>query len=426
MQRKINRIKEVKINKILLSFVLFLACFFQTFYTEIYAEELELNSEKYILYNMNDNEVILSKDENKKAYIASLTKIMTVLVAIENIDDYDKKVTITYDMLKDIDWDVTVVGFKTGEKVTYDDLLYGAMISSGADAVNALAISISGSKSKFIELMNNKVKELNLKNTHFANVVGLFDEENYSTAYDVSQILIYALKNEKFKEVFTPQDYTLTNGKKITSTIKHYNKTLNQDISFITGAKTGFINQAGYCLATTATLNNVDYLLVTLNAYNNSSAHISDHVKIYNYFNENYGYKTIVDNDDVVVTLKTKYAKEKEIGIHANVKLQEYLKNDFDKSKIKYDYKGLNEISYFTKKGTNLGKITINYEDKKLNEFDLIYEETLKFSILSFLWIKKWYVIITILVLLLFLRAYKVSRARKRRKRKRIVKTQNS
>ena len=189
MQRKINRIKEVKINlnKILLSFVLFLACFFQTFYTEIYAEELELNSEKYILYNMNDNEVILSKDENKKAYIASLTKIMTVLVAIENIDDYDKKVTITYDMLKDIDWDVTVVGFKTGEKVTYDDLLYGAMISSGADAVNALAISISGSKSKFIELMNNKVKELNLKNTHFANVVGLFDEENYSTAYDVSK-----------------------------------------------------------------------------------------------------------------------------------------------------------------------------------------------------------------------------------------------
>lgn len=423
MQRKINRIKEVKINlnKILLSFVLFLACFFQTFYTEIYAEELELNSEKYILYNMNDNEVILSKDENKKAYIASLTKIMTVLVAIENIDDYDKKVTITYDMLRDIDWDVTVVGFKTGEKVTYDDLLYGAMISSGADAVNALAISISGSKSKFIELMNNKVKELNLKNTHFANVVGLFDEENYSTAYDVSQILIYALKNEKFKEVFTPQDYTLTNGKKITSTIKHYNKTLNQDISFITGAKTGFINAAGYCLATTATLNNVDYLLVTLNAYNNSSAHISDHVKIYNYFNENYGYKTIVDNDDVVVTLKTKYAKEKEIGIHANVKLQEYLKNDFDKSKIKYDYKGLNEISYFTKKGTNLGKITINYEDKKLNEFDLIYEETLKFSILSFLWIKKWYVIITILVLLLFLRAYKVSKARKRRKRKRIA-----
>ena len=410
-----------KINRILLNFVLFLLCFFQMFYTEIYAEELELNSEKYILYNMNDNEVILSKDENKKAYIASLTKIMTVLVAIENIDDYDKKVTITYDMLKDIDWDVTVVGFKTGEKVTYDDLLYGAMISSGADAVNALAISISGSKSKFIELMNNKVKELNLKNTHFANVVGLFDEENYSTAYDVSQILIYALKNEKFKEVFTPQDYTLTNGKKITSTIKHYNKTLNQDISFITGAKTGFINAAGYCLATTATLNNVDYLLVTLNAYNNSSAHISDHVKIYNYFNENYGYKTIVDNNDVVVTLKTKYAKEKEIGIHANVKLQEYLKNDFDKSKIKYDYKGLNEISYFTKKGTNLGKITINYEDKKLNEFDLIYEETLKFSILSFLWIKKWYVIITILVLLLFLRAYKVSKARKRRKRKRIA-----
>ena len=414
---------QKKINKILFGLIIFLQVFFQI----VHADEinLNLNSEKYILYNMNENEVLLKKDENKKAYIASLTKIMTVLVAIENIDDYDKKVTITNDMLKDIDWDVAVVGFKTGEKVTYDDLLYGAMISSGADAVNALAISISGSKSKFIELMNNKVKELNLKNTHFANVVGLFDEENYSTAYDVSQILIYALKNEKFKEVFTPQDYTLTNGKKITSTIKHYNKTLNQDISFITGAKTGYISAAGYCLASTATLDNVDYLLVTLNAYNNSSAHIQDHVKVYNYFNNNYGYKTIVDKDDIVVSLKTKYAKEKEIGIHANVKLEEYLKNDFDKSKVKYDYKGLNEISYFIKKGTNLGKITINYEDKKLNEFDLIYEETLKFSLLSFLWINKWYILIIVLISLLFIRAYNVKKRRRRRK-KRIVRVQNS
>ena len=154
---------EKKINKIFVFLFLLLFAF------KTYA--LELTSEKYVLYNLNENKIILEKDANVKTDIASLTKIMTILLAVEHTEDYSKQVTITKEMLDGIAWDVAVVGFKKGQKVTYDDLLYGAMLESGADATNALAILVSGSKTEFIKKMNEKVKELNLQNTSFENVV---------------------------------------------------------------------------------------------------------------------------------------------------------------------------------------------------------------------------------------------------------------
>jgi len=282
--------------------VVFIICLFGLI--NIYASELKLSSEKYILYNMNEETILDEKDSKEETNIASLTKIMTVLVAIENIDDFNKEVKITRKMLEDIDWDVSVTGFEVGDKVTYNDLLYGAMISSGADACNALAISISGSLDDFVKLMNDKVKELNLKNTNFENVTGLYDNNHYSSAYDVSKILIYALKNKKFKEIFETKEYTTTNDIKLKSTLVRYNS--NKDISYINGSKTGYIKKAGYCLASTATLNDVDYLFISLNSFSHSKSHINDAVTTYTYYDENYEYQNIVDKDDVVVTLKTK------------------------------------------------------------------------------------------------------------------------
>ena len=400
--------------------------FFILFSNVIYAAEVDLDSEKYIIYNMNDNEIIDEKNSHDRTSIASLTKIMTVIVAIEHIDNFDEKVTITSNMLKGIDWDVAVAGFKVGDKVTYNDLLYGAILPSGADAVNSLAILVSSDKDDFVKLMNEKVNELGLKDTHFENVVGLYDENNYSSAYDMAQILIYALKNPKFKEVFESKKYTYSTGKTTKSTIERYNSN-NENISYITGSKTGYIKKAGYCLASTATLNDVNYLLVTLNAYSKeSSIHIKDHIKAYNYFNDNYSYKNIVNYDDIVVTLKTKYSKEKEIGIKSNVELVDYLKNDFDKSKVKYEYTGMDVISYFTEKGTTLGHVKIKYEDKILNEFDLVYNQELTFSLLSYLWINKVYVIIIIIFLLLIMRIISVQIKRKKRlRRKRALQQRN-
>ena len=326
-------------------------------------------------------------------------------------------------MIDDIAWDVSTAGFKVGEKVTYNDLLYGAMLPSGADAVNALAISISGNKKDFVNLMNKKVNELGLKNTHFSNVVGLYDKNNYSSAYDMAQILEYSLKNKKFKEVFEARKYKYSNGKTTKSTIERYNEKNNLNISYIKGAKTGYISKAGYCLATTAILNDVNYLLITLNAFSNESGvHIKDHTKTYTYFDKNYGYKNIVNKDDEIVKLKTLYAKEKEISIKSNVSIDDYLKNDFDKNKIEYKYDGIDTISYFMKEGTKLGHVKIMYDEKMLDEFDLIYNGTLTFSLLSYIWINKFKILIIILLILLIFRIIKVQIIRRRRRKRRRIK----
>lgn len=405
--------------KKIISFVLF----FFIFITGINAQNLDLKSDKYILYNLNDNRVLLEHSSNEKTQIASLTKMMTTIVAIENVKDYNKKVTITKEMFNDIEWDVATAGFKVGDKVTYNDLFYGAILPSGADAVNALAYSVFGDYDTFVKKMNDKAKELDLKNTMFENPIGLYDEKNYSTAKDVSKLLIYALKNKKFKEVFTAKNYISSTGIKMKSTIESYNtRNDNSNINYITGAKTGYLKKSGYCLASTAKINGVEYLLVTLNAFSTSGApHISDATKVYKYYSSNYGYKDIVNKDTVVATVKTKYSKEKELKLKANTNIKYYLKNDYDSKDITYEYSGKKYVTCFTKKGTKLGTVKIKYQDELLKEFDLLYSQELKFSLLAFLWAYKYIIVIIIFLLYVKYRSNKIKKARRRKNKRKIT-----
>jgi serine-type D-Ala-D-Ala carboxypeptidase (penicillin-binding protein 5/6) len=405
-------------NRFFQNFFVFLMLIF-IFNSNVFAEVVDVTSDKYILYNMNETEILSEKNSHEKAYVASLTKIMTVLVAIENIDDYTQKVTITNDMLKNIEWDVSVVGFKVGQTVTYDDLLYGTMLESGADAVNGLAYSISGNEKKFVELMNLKATEIGLSETHFANPVGLFDINNYSSASDMAKLLIYALKNEKFKEIFTSKEYNYSIGGKASSTLSKYNKKSGFDISNITGSKTGYISAAGYCLASTATINNVDYLLITLNAMNGvSTSHIKDSLNIYNYYADNYEYKNIVDYNDIITTIKVKGSKERKIDVKSSAKIEDYLSKNFDKNDLKYVYDGVDEITIFTPVKTELGNVKIMYNDKVLDSFKLIYNEKAHFGFWGFIWDYKFILLFLIFILYCFLRVCKVKKIRVRIKRK--------
>ena len=372
---------------------------FLFFIVNINASETNLSSQRYILYNLNDNEVIDAKKEHERVSIASLTKIMTVIVAIENIKDYNAKVKITSPMVDTIAWDVVKAGFKKGQVVTYNDLLYGAILPSGADAVNALAISISGSEAKFVSLMNKKVKELGLKDTSFSNVVGLYGKNNYSSAYDMAQILMYALKNEKFKSVFETKQYKLSTGKVVNSTLSYFNKKLNKDISFIKGAKTGYIEEALYCLASTASLDGVDYLFVSLNAKTNTD-HINDHITEYKYFSSNYGYKNVVSKTDKMLTLKVKYSKEKVVNIYPNIEIEKYLKNDFTKEDLVYSYDGIYESSYFDNP-FYLGNMSVSYNDKLMGKLELYNEKELHFDYIEFFKDKKIYFDLFLLILLI-------------------------
>lgn len=247
-------------KKMLLLFV----CFFPI---GVYALDMpEINSEAAIVYDMDADTVILDKNSDEVRSIASLTKIMTVLTAIENIDDFNASVTITSEMLAGIYWNASVAGLKSGDTVTYMDLLYAAILPSGADATQVLAYAVSGSVDAFVAKMNELALRIGVTNTHYVNTTGLDQDGAYSTAYDQLLILSYALENPIFRTVYTTKNYTLTNGLQVEASVNKYNRALNLDTSKIIGSKTGNTTNAGLCMSALFYHEDHEMLLITLGA----------------------------------------------------------------------------------------------------------------------------------------------------------------
>jgi D-alanyl-D-alanine carboxypeptidase (penicillin-binding protein 5/6) len=281
---------------------LLLLLFIVVFSFNVNALEFDLNSNHAILYNLNDNSILYEKNSTDKTSIASLTKIMTGIVAIENIDNLDSKVKITNaDYIGIWEANLATAGFKVGEEVTYRDLLYGLMLPSGAEAAQALAINIAGSVDNYINLMNQKASELGLKNTHFVNTTGLDHENHDSTVEDVGVLFQYAIKNEESLNIIKSKKYTTSNGRiTFTSTIERAKNAYGLNMDYVLGGKTGTTGDAGYCLATIANYNGVDYMLVTAKTIFPSTQPLNyqDAKTVYEYFMNNYGYKNVFSEKD--------------------------------------------------------------------------------------------------------------------------------
>lgn len=391
-----------KILSLIIIFILFIG--------KINALELNISSESAILYNLDSGEVLYEKNSDEVRQIASLTKIMTALVTIENVDNLDKQVILTKeDFAGLIEANAVQAGFTNGEVVTYKDLLFALLLPSGADAAKAIARNVGGSEENFINKMNEKAKELNLKNTKFSTVIGLDDENNYSTAKEVSIIFKEALKNKTFKEIITTKEYQTSDGKlTFKSTIQSNAKRYEIDIPYVLGGKTGTTSGAGLCLATIAKANDVNYMLVTLGAlYDKKAPHnIEDAKIVYDYFIENYSNKIIVDKDKPFKKIKVKYSNVEEINLYPNKSITKYLENNYNKDDIKLIYNGKKELTPFNKKEEKLGTLKIYYQDKLIDTQNIILNENINFNIISF--IKEEIVIISIVLILLILIIIKI------------------
>lgn len=360
---------------------------------------IEIKSKNAILYNLNSDEVIFEKNSEEVIKIASLTKIMTVIVAIENINDLNEKVIITNDMLKGLkEANASVIGFKVGDTITYLDLLYATLLPSAADAAQALAFSISGSVNNYVELMNDKAKELGLENTLYTNTTGLDYMDNHSTVGDVAKLLKYALNNDIFKKIYESKTYTMTNG---VSMIRSLDKSIlryNLGIDYIKGSKTGYTTLAGLCLSSTTSNQNIDYLLVVCGADPslNLPYNIVDSDTIYNYYFNHYKSYNIINKKDVVASIDNKYSKNK-INLLANIEYSLYMLDD-DYEKLKFEYVGLDEIDVFT---TNkvIGKYKIILDDKIIKEIDIFKPDKIEFSIIQFILKNIYIFILSILIL---------------------------
>lgn len=372
---------------------------------------LEINSNHAILYNMNEDMVLYEKDADTRTYIASLTKIMTTIVAIENIDDINEYVTIPYEGLEGlIEANASVAGFRLGQKVTYKDLLYGILLPSGADATKTVAYYIAGSEDNFVDLMNKKAEELGLTNTHFANTSGLDTDNHYSTVREMSIVLKYALQNETFKEIYTTNKYTTSdNSLTFKSVYSNYLNRYDLENKYVYGSKTGYTTLAGYCLSTIANYDGVEYMLITTNADGTSNypLHIMDAQMIYDYYTSNYHYLDIINESDTLITLDTKNSKEDKLEIKANEKISKYLNNEITKNDFTFDYNGLKEVDYFTDKG-QIGTLNIKLDNEIIETIPVIYSGGLTFSFIS-LYLDNIIISIPITCLILFIIIKRIS-----------------
>ena len=246
-----------------------------------------------LLVDLDNNTVVAQRNANDRMIPASMTKILTVLVAAEHVTDLDDTFTITRE-ITDYSYsnDCSAVGFGDGETVTVRDLLYGTVLPSGADAAAGLAFYVSGSLEGFVDLMNEKLDELGLSDTaHFTNCVGLYDENHYCTPYDMAVILKAAVENKLCREVLSAHTYTTSPTEQHPEGITISNWFLRriedkETNGEVVCAKTGYVAQSGSCAASyEVTDSGKHYICVTADTYSSWRC-IYDHVAIYQEYTE--------------------------------------------------------------------------------------------------------------------------------------------
>ena len=210
--------RKVKIFSIFTSIILLCGAFSTGITAHAaFTPKVDLHSEGVYMVEMETNTVVVAKNENEQLIPASTTKIMTALVALENIKDFNQTVKITYDAMNEFSMsDPNYQGASTSAlevgqtNVTFNDCLYALMVSSGCEAGNVLALNLAGSIQEFVDMMNAKAKELGATHTHFVNPNGLHDNNHYTTAYDLYLIFKEAVKYDTFVDTVSSKDYTMT------------------------------------------------------------------------------------------------------------------------------------------------------------------------------------------------------------------------
>ncbi len=235
--------------------------------------EPTVSAESAVVINALTNEVVYEKNAYQKRSMASTTKIMTSLIAVES-GMLDCTVTAN-----NFAAEGTSIGLKDGYILTLESLVYGMLLESGNDAAKLTANFLAGSEENFSVLMNSKAKEIGMLSTNFVTASGLDDEEHYTTAYDMALLGAYAVSNNVFKDICSTKSVTVDYiNPQISSTFTNHNRLLDS-CEGVFGVKTGFTKKSGRCLVTACERNNVIFVAVTLNAPDDWN----DHTKLYDY-----------------------------------------------------------------------------------------------------------------------------------------------
>ncbi len=378
--------------------IIVLILFFIIEISDIYAvvDEEKIHSSNVGVYNIEEMSLIYGKNIDERISIASITKVMTAIVAVENVEDVYDSVKVDYNQIsKWLYEDLSIAGIYDGQELTYYDLIATMLIPSGADSAIFIASSIFKNYNEFINKMNEKASELGMNSTHFSNPVGYDDENNYSTIEDVAIMMKYALENNTLKDILTMKKYTTSDNKlTVYSTLDSLAIKYGVQIDKIIGGKTGTTQNAGRCLASFSDDEGVPLLVIVVGSplYSNMPYNLIDTEYLYNIIQKEYSKRYIFVKGDKVFKIPTLYTTKKYVDIEVPENVMVYT-DKIEQKDIKVQYEGISLIDSSIKIGEKLGKLSIKYKGKNIYESDVFLEENLKFSITK--WIKTEYSTVT-------------------------------
>jgi D-alanyl-D-alanine carboxypeptidase (penicillin-binding protein 5/6) len=409
----------------------------------------EVNSQAVYLVNNESGIVIYQKNAQERMYPASLTKIVTAIVAIENCQDLENTMVTAPSYIFDelYTQNVSHADIRHGETLSMLDLLYAMMLRSACEAASIVADYIgNGSIETFVQMMNDTAKRIGVsENTHFVNPHGLHNDEQYTTAEDMYLITKYAMNIPIFAQIATTNKYTMaaTNKHSEARTIYHTNTMMDENrggsfyYPYIAGIKTGTTDQSGRNLVSTATKDAYSYTLVTMKApmYYDNGDTISDNLayvdakQLYNWAFDKWAVRNVVKTSTVKGQVPVELCSEKDvISVFPETDVDRLLRKDIDLSALQ-EIKTLDEtVDAPVEAGQVLGTLEVKLNDETIAKVNLVAGETLERSewlfflrklkgVFTSVWFKLAVAFVLLLVALYILYAIMYNRRKRRRRR---------
>lgn len=336
-------------------------------------EDLAPNAKSAIMIEASTGEILFQKNKDEKLSPASMTKMMSMLLIMEEIENgnlkWNEMITTSE---KASSMGGSQIFLKVGEKMTVEDLLKGVAIASGNDAVVALAERVSGSEEQFVKRMNTRAKDLGLKNTNFINATGLTADNHYSSAYDMSLIAKELVKHEKILEFTSTYEDYLRKDTKSPFWLVNTNR-LVRFKEGVDGLKTGFTDEAGYCLTATMKKDNMRLITVVMKE-ENTSKRSADTTKMLDYGFNIYMVQTILDEKTTIEKKKVELGKTLTTEIVPKENITILNKKSDDQKNITYKT-NINKIIAPVKKGDKVGTIDIIEDNNIISTIDATVKE---------------------------------------------------
>ncbi len=353
----------------------------------------EVTAKAAVLMSLDTDEIIYSKNLDTKVYPASLSKLLGAIVLLEKTPDLDKEIiTMTKEAENEIlGTGAAVVGFKVGEQVTAREALAALLIHSGGDCAIAIAHHYGGDSAGFMDMVNAKAQEIGMKNSHFGNPVGLHDEQTYTTVNDLILLTKYALKYDIIMELANKPRYTMkatnmSGERNLSTTNMLIDNTTSYYYLYAKGLKTGFTDEAGRCLISTATYNGYTYLCILTGCKNdwNNRIEFIETANLYRWAFNNFSYKTVIDASNPVTEMPVRLSMDADfVSLYAKEPLTSIFPDDADTSTVKIVPElSAESIDAPVKKGTVLGTAKVIYAEQELGRVDLVAGTDVKSSVL--------------------------------------------